>query len=89
MQRRPAESRRAKLSGTAALDQAGVLEDAQMLGNRLDADRERLGQLGHRRLAARQPLEDRAARRIGERCECRAELIDGHVFTDEVEKPFG
>jgi hypothetical protein len=45
LQRRPLQARGSKLCRTAASDQSRVLEDLQMLGNRLNADREGLGEV--------------------------------------------
>jgi hypothetical protein len=78
LQRGAAQARGAQLRGAAALDEAGVLEHAQVLGHRLHADRERSRELVDGRLAVGEAGKDRAPRRIGERGEGRAELIGGH-----------
>ena len=90
LQRSALESRGAQLRGAPARDQPGALQHLEVLGDRLEADRERLGQLVDRGLALREPREDRAARGIGESREGVAELVDGHdVFTCLVAKPIG
>src|SRR5437867_7866853 len=80
LQRRRAQSRGTALRRTATLDQACPLEHSKMLRDRLDADRERLGQLVHRRVTVAEPLEDCAPGWIGERCERGAEAIRGHLL---------
>src|SRR3954452_11243449 len=79
--RRAAQSRRAQLRGPPALDQAGALEDAQVLGDGLQRDRERRGELVHRGLALDEPREDRPPGRVGQGGEGRAELVgrSGHI----------
>src|SRR4051794_4229733 len=67
-----------ELCRAAARDQAGALEDLEVLGDGLHADRERLGELAHRRLAGCQPLQDRPPGGIGEGGEGPVELIGGH-----------
>jgi hypothetical protein len=69
----------AGLSVAAALDQPGALEHLQVTRDRGQADRERLGQLVDRRLAVREPGEDRAARGIGEGGEREVELVGRDV----------
>src|SRR5437868_6386123 len=66
LQRPTAQPRWAKLRGSPALDQTGALEHPQMLRDRLDGDRERLGELLDGRLPSRQTREDRPSGRIGE-----------------------
>ena len=51
VQRRSLQSRGPELRGAAARDQAGALEHPEVLRDGLYADRERLGELVHRRLA--------------------------------------
>ena len=48
-----------------------------MLGHRLDADRELLGQLVDRRLALRELRQDRTTRRVCERRKRLGESVDG------------
>jgi len=56
------------------LDEAGVLENAQVPGDRRQRDRERPGELAHRRLGRpRQVRDDRASRRVRQRAERRVE----------------
>lgn len=55
------------------LDQAGILEDRQMLDDARQRHADRRGQLSDRALAMPQPEQDRAPRRIGERAEDRIE----------------
>jgi hypothetical protein len=80
--RDPFRRARQRLGGEAAAvdpalarprEQAGVLEDAEVLGDRGQGDGEGLGQLGDRRLALRETGQQRAARGIGERPERRVE----------------
>ena len=56
-------------------DQPGPLEHLQVLRHRLQADRERLGDLVDRGLALGQAGEDGTARAVGERRENQVELI--------------
>jgi hypothetical protein len=60
------EPGRPKLCGPPTADQPGPLEHLEVLGDRLDADRERRGELCHRGLALGEASEDGAACRIGE-----------------------
>src|SRR5881396_2853125 len=60
------EAARPPLGVAAARNQAGALQHLQVLGDRRLAHRERLGQLGHRRLTRRHAGEDRTPRGIGE-----------------------
>jgi len=69
-----------ELRFTPARDQAGLFEDAQMLGDGRHAHVERLGKLGHRTIAVDKPREDGAARRIGEGGEGGAQLVSRHVI---------
>ena len=55
------------------LDQAGILENRQMLDDARQRHADRRGQLSDRALAVPQPEQDRAPRRIGERAEDRIE----------------
>src|SRR5688500_8095565 len=80
LERTALEPGRPQLRATAAYDQPGSLEHLEVLGDRLEADRERLRQLVHRRLALGQPGQDRAARGIRQRRERRAELLGRHVL---------
>jgi hypothetical protein len=57
---------RPALGVPAARDEAGALEHLEVPRNRGKADLERLGQLGHRRLAIGQAREDCEAHGIGE-----------------------
>ena len=66
----------AALPHTAGLgrgDEAGVGEHAQVLHDRWHRHPVRRGEVADRRVAGREPREDRAARRIGERAERRVE----------------
>jgi hypothetical protein len=56
-----------------ARDQAGVLENAKVLGNGRQRDVERLGELGHGRLAVGEARHHRAPGGIGERAKRRVE----------------
>src|ERR1039458_5149642 len=63
-----------KLGRAPARDEPGPLEHLQMLGDRLHADGERIGELVHRDLAVlREPREDCATRRVGQGRERRSE----------------
>jgi hypothetical protein len=71
-------------------DQPGAFEHLEVLRHGPQADRELFGQLVHRRLAARKPREDGPSRRIGERGEGGAELVDCHpVFNLSVNQLIG
>src|SRR5262245_3314313 len=58
----------ALLAGPDVDDEAGVLQDLEVLRDRGPADRQITGQLADRARALRQPLEDRAPGRVGEHC---------------------
>jgi hypothetical protein len=73
------QPRRAQLRRAAARDEAGALQDLQVLGDRLQGDREGLGQLVDRRLALGEALQDRPPRGVGESGEGGAELVYRHV----------
>jgi hypothetical protein len=71
-------------------DQPRALQHLQVLGNRLEAHVERLGELVHGGLAGGEPGEDRSACRVGEGCERDAERVVGQfVFYQSVDKPVG
>src|SRR5439155_17010691 len=61
-------------------DQPRALQHLQVFGDRLKAHRERRGQLVDRGLALRQPGQDGAAGRVGERREHAAELVCCHCY---------
>ncbi len=65
-QRRRLQAAEPDAAGLAGLDQAGVAEHAQVLGDRRQRHRVRLGQGGDRSLALSQVGEDGAARGVGE-----------------------
>src|SRR4029453_11621068 len=67
LERGAAQARGAQLRGAAALDEAGVLEHAQVLGHRLHADRERSRELVDGRLAVGEAGGERAPRPMGAR----------------------
>src|SRR5436309_4503010 len=73
------EARRSLLGGLRAGHETGALEDLEMLRNRLDAHRERRGQLADRRFAEGEAGKDRAPRRIGKGGEGVAERVDRHL----------
>ena len=56
-----------------------AFEDVKVLRHGLDRDREGLGELADGRLAGREPFEDRPPRRIPQRGEGRAQLINHMV----------
>jgi hypothetical protein len=66
------------IAGGPIDDEAGVLQDPQMLGDGRTADREVAGELAHRLRAVQQAFEDRAARRITERVELLRMLVSNH-----------
>jgi hypothetical protein len=69
------QPRGSKLRRAAARDQACTLEDLEMLGNCLNADRKWLRQFVDRRLALGQARQDRPPRRIGESCKRVGQLV--------------
>src|SRR6516162_3644953 len=69
-----------RLRRAVARDQAGALEHLQVPRDRGQADRERLSQLGHGRLAPREPCHDRTAGRVGEGGEGEAERFVRHLI---------
>ena len=71
---------RSPLRLAAAHDQPGPLQHAQVLGHGRHAHVEGLRQLGDRALAHRQPGENRAAGRVGERGKRGAQLIHRHLY---------
>src|SRR4029079_14512380 len=78
LERSAGDPGRAELGRLAAGDQASAFKDLEVLGDRLDADREGLGELSDRRLSRRQSFEDRAPRGVGECCEGAVELARRH-----------
>src|SRR6266508_2526000 len=87
LHRRTPQPRGPKLRRAAARDQPRALEHLQVLGDRLDADREWLGQLVHSGLTLREARQDRAPRRIGERRERARELVDCHPLSHPLGLP--
>jgi hypothetical protein len=79
LQRRPLQARRPKLGRAAARDQPRALQHLEVLGNRLDADRERLGQLVHSCLTLCEARQDLAPRWVGEGCEGTCQLVKCHL----------
>src|SRR5688500_4660649 len=79
-ERRDLQAGRPPLCFPASGYQPGPLEDLQMLGDCLQADRERLGQLVDGGFAVRQAGEDTPPRRVGQRREGQAELILGRLI---------
>src|SRR5690606_20538789 len=65
-------------SGAAAAHQLGALEHADVLGHRVERDRERPGQIGHARLALGQAAQDGAPSRIGQRQQRLVEIAIIH-----------
>jgi hypothetical protein len=63
------------LRRAAPRDQSRAREHLKVLGNRLETDRERLRQLVDGGLALRQPRENLATGRVGERREGDAEVV--------------
>jgi len=75
VQRRDAQAGWAPLRFTAASYQSGLLEHFDVLGDRLEAHRERLSQLVDRLLTVCQPGEDCSPRRVGQCGECSVQLL--------------
>jgi hypothetical protein len=75
LQRLDDQLRWTPLRCSAPTDQPCPLEHLQVLGYRLHAHREGLGQLVDRRLAVGQAGEDRPSRGVGQGGEGRAELV--------------
>jgi len=65
---------------SSSRNQAGAFEHAEVLRDGWHAHVERLGQLCDRAFPGGKTREDRSARRIGEGCERRAQLIGWHVL---------
>jgi len=62
-------------------DEPAGLEQLDVLHDRRERHRQRLRQLAHRRVATRQPVDDGAARRVGQRLEDAIEgLMLKHVL---------
>jgi hypothetical protein len=70
-----AEAARPPLRLPPLFDEPGALEDLEVLRDGRQAEIERRGQLGDRRVARRQPREDRATRRVREGRERGAEPV--------------
>src|SRR5438445_2464520 len=64
----------------APRDQPGALQDLEVLGDRGKSHREGLGQLGDRRVARGQPLQDRPASRVGERRKSAVQVLGCHLL---------
>src|SRR5579872_1467460 len=77
LQPRGLQPARSALGVAAAADQAGLLQHVEVLGHRRAGHGERLCQFAHRRLAERQPRQDRPAGGVGERRKGVREMI-GH-----------
>src|SRR5579884_1774443 len=77
LQRLPLQPAGPPLRLPAAGDQPGSFEHLEVLGDGLEADRERLGQLVDRRLAVGEAGEDRPTGRVRQRGEGEAELVSG------------
>src|SRR5918995_608802 len=80
LERCPLQPRRPKLRRPAPGDQSRALQHLAVVGDCLRADRERLGQLVHRRLALGESPQDRPPRRVGEGREGVRELVGWHVL---------
>src|ERR1043165_2274110 len=78
-QRRRLEVAAAPLRVARAGDEAGALEDLEVLRHGGEAHVERGGELGDGRLAGREAGQDRAPGRVGEGGEGVAELVVGHL----------
>src|SRR4051794_39122491 len=75
------QSRGTPLGIAPAGDQARLLQHLQVLRDRGQRHVERRGDVVHRRLASREPREDRPSRRISKRREGPAQLVRGHAST--------
>src|SRR6266852_1438550 len=74
-----AQTRRPQLRRAPACDQPCPLEHLEVLGHRLTGDRERLGELVHRRLpVVCEASEDRTPGRVRESGKRLCELVDRH-----------
>jgi hypothetical protein len=90
LQRRSPQARGPKLRRATARDQAGALEYLEVLRDRLDADREGLGQLVHGCLTLCEARQDCPPGRIGEGRERTRELVDcQYVITSSVYQSSG
>jgi hypothetical protein len=85
------EAGRTQLGGAPARDEPRPLEHLEVPRDRLDTEREGLGELVHSDLTVLgEPREDRATRRVGKGRKRGAELVGRHnVFTQMVYKPSG
>src|SRR5207249_3607656 len=88
LQPRALEPRGSELGGPAPADQPRALENLEVLGDRLDADRERPGELVHRGVTDSQLRENLTAGRVGECRERAAELVET-VFIRSVDQLAG
>src|SRR6266542_4479904 len=74
-----AQTRRPQLRRAPACDQPCSLEHLEVLGHRLNGDRERLGELVHRRLPVCEAGEDRTPGRVRKSGKRLCELVDRHT----------
>src|SRR6266540_2981610 len=72
------QTRRPQLRRAPACDQPGPLEHLEVLGHSLNGDRERLGELVHRRLPVCEASEDRTPGRVRKSGKRLCELVDRH-----------
>src|SRR5437870_625500 len=72
------QTRGPQLRRAPARDQPCPLEHLEVLGHRLNGDRERLGKLVHRRLPVCEASEDRSPGRVGKRGKRLRKLVDRH-----------
>jgi len=80
VERSPLQTRWPQLRFPASRDQAGMLEHLDVLGHRLKAQGEGLGEFVDRCLAVREPGEDRPSGRVGQRREGLAQFVDRHCI---------
>src|SRR5579863_7553735 len=73
------EAARTELRVAAAGDEAGVLQDFEMLGDGGQAHVERFGEFCDRGLSGREAREDGAPRGVGKGGESQAEVVGGHT----------
>src|SRR5437870_2552163 len=72
------QTRRPQLRRAPTCDKSGPLEHLEVLGHRLNGDRERFGELVHRRLAVCEAREDRTTGRVRKSGKRLCELVDRH-----------
>jgi len=82
MQPQPVEIDQVDVGAEPRLQPAAILQHLQVLEDRREADRERLGQFAHAGFAGGEPRKDGAPGRVGEGPEGGAKLIGHCSLTD-------